>query len=506
MPMQRRAKIVATVGPASSDPAVLRQLVEAGVNTFRLNFSHGSHADHARNFAAIREIEAQSGRPIGILQDLQGPKIRIGVVRGGPRLIAPGETICFTLRIDDTEPAAIPLPHPEIFAAIASGQELLLDDGRVRLRVTEHAPERLVAEVVSGTVLSDRKGVNLPGTRLAISPLTAKDRSDLQFGLDLGVDWVALSFVQSAEDVIEAKALIDGRAGLISKIEKPQALEDIDRIVAMSDGIMVARGDLGVEIPPENVPGCQKDIVDLCRSIGRPVIVATQMLESMIAAPVPTRAETSDVATAIFDGADAVMLSAETAAGKFPVESVAMMDRVIRKTEAHPRCQRQASATIRSFAPPNQAISSCSAILADATGAAAIIGFSESGATMARITRERPRVPVLALTPNLPVVRRGCLYWGLDCRLSGRATDLDELAEIACEAALAFGYARSGDNIVLVAGTPVGIPGSTNTLKLLALSGPGTKPAGKREAETAPATANLVASTSAGNGKAVLGP
>ena len=329
MRRHRHAKIVATVGPASSAPDQLRALFLAGVDTFRLNFSHGLQADHAKVHGAIRALEKEVGRPIGILQDLQGPKIRIGTLQGGRLDLEAGETVRFVLEGADGDKQAIPLHHPEIFDAVVPGQQLLIDDGRVRVRVT--GPERtsITAEVVTGGPISNRKGVNLPGTLLDLSPLTEKDRADLAFGLDLGVDWVALSFVQKPSDVIEARGIIGDRAGIMSKIEKPQALERIDDIIRLSDAVMVARGDLGVEIPHEDVPARQKELIRACRLAVKPVVVATQMLDSMVNAPAPTRAEASDVATAIYDGADAVMLSAESATGRYPVEAVAMMDRIL---------------------------------------------------------------------------------------------------------------------------------------------------------------------------------
>ena len=331
----RHAKIVATVGPASASPEMLRRLFLAGVDTFRLNFSHGTQADHAVVHAAIRALEHEVGRPIGILQDLQGPKIRLGTLAGGRLDVVPGESLRFVLDGAEGGRDAIPLPHPEIFAAVAPGQDLLIDDGRVRVRVTGLTRDSIIAEVVIGGTLSNRKGVNLPGTLLDVSPLTAKDRADLAFGLELGVDWVALSFVQKPSDVIEARGLIGDRAGIMTKVEKPQALERIDDIIRLSDAVMVARGDLGVEIPQEDVPGRQKELIRACRLAVKPVVVATQMLDSMVSAPTPTRAEASDVATAIYDGADAVMLSAESATGKFPVETVEMMARIIHRTETH---------------------------------------------------------------------------------------------------------------------------------------------------------------------------
>jgi pyruvate kinase len=347
MRRHRRAKIVATVGPASASPEMLRTLFVAGVDTFRLNFSHGTHEDHAKVYGAIRLLEREIGRPIGILQDLQGPKIRVGTIREGKIVVEAGETIRFVLSATDGSKTCIPLPHPEIFATVAPGHNLLIDDGRVRVRVTGLGNEYIEAQVVVAGVISNRKGVNLPGTVLDLSPLTAKDRADLAFGLDLGVDWVALSFVQKPGDMIEARGLIGDRAGLMAKIEKPSALDRIEDIIRLSDAVMVARGDLGVEIPHEDVPGRQKELVRTYRVAAKPVIVATQMLDSMVAAPTPTRAEASDVATAIYDGADVVMLSAESATGRYPREAVEMMDRIIRST------RNSTSSTARSSRPPS---------------------------------------------------------------------------------------------------------------------------------------------------------
>ena len=438
MHRNRRAKIVATVGPASSDPHMLEALALAGADTFRLNFSHGAHDDHARVHAAIRALEAKMKRPIGVLMDLQGPKIRIGTLADGHLTLTAGETIRFDLDGVDGDREAIPLPHREVFAAISPGHDLLIDDGRVRVRAKGLGDDWIEAEVIVGGVISNRKGVNLPGASLDLSPLTAKDRADLAFGLELGVDWVALSFVQKPADMIEARALIGDRAGLVAKIEKPQALDRIEDIIGLSDAVMIARGDLGVEIPHEDVPGRQKELVRACRLAVKPVIVATQMLDLMIAAPTPTRAEASDVATAIYDGADAVMLSGETAAGRYPREAVEMMDRIIRSTERH----KMYRALIEASEPtveetPSHAVAAAAADLASSIQAAAIVAYTSSGSTAARIARRRPALPTLALTPSVAVSRRLCLMWGA--------------------------------NIVVVAGIPFGQAGTTNNLRIVSV-------------------------------------
>ncbi|NVO15293.1 MAG: pyruvate kinase [Rhodoplanes sp.] len=464
----RRAKIVATVGPASATPDTLRALLFAGVDTFRLNFSHGTHEDHARVHAAIRALESETGSSIGILQDLQGPKIRVGTIAGGAIRVAAGERIRFVLGGVDGVADAIPLPHPEIFAAVMPGHDLLIDDGRVRVRVTGVTGEAIDAEVILGGVISNRKGVNLPGTVLDVSPLTAKDRADLAFGLELGVDWVALSFVQKPSDVIEARALVGSNAGLIAKIEKPSAIDCIDDILRLADGVMVARGDLGVEIPHEDVPGRQKELVRACRQAAKPVIVATQMLDSMVGAPTPTRAEASDVATAIYDGADAVMLSAESATGSYPVETVEMMDRIIRATESHKlyRSIVQASQPGSEETPPH-AVAAAAADLAETIGAPVIVGFTSSGTTATRIARKRPSLPILAITPHQSTARRMSLLWGVHASLAGDVDSYEEMVERGAFVARNEGFAAPGDHIVIVAGIPFGRAGTTNNLRVV---------------------------------------
>ncbi|WP_449220091.1 pyruvate kinase [Tistrella mobilis] len=472
MRRKRRAKIVATVGPASADPAMLEALFRAGVDTFRLNFSHGSHDDHARVHAAIRALEDKHHRPIGILQDLQGPKIRVGTIRDGRIEVTPGQALRFVLNGSDGGAEAIPLPHPEIFAAVLPGHHLLIDDGRVRLRVTGLGDDHIDAEVEIGGVISNRKGVNLPGTVLDMSPLTPKDRADLAFGLELGVDWVALSFVQRPGDLLEARGLIGDRAGLVAKVEKPSALDHVDEIVALADAVMVARGDLGVEIPPEDVPGRQKELVRACRFAAKPVIVATQMLDSMVAAPTPTRAEASDVATAIYDGADAVMLSAESAAGQYPVEAVEMMDRIIRRTEQHKfyRSIVDASGPREETSAPH-AVAAAAADLAVALGAPALVAFTSSGTTAARIARRRPAAQILATTPNLSVSRRLCLLWGAHSVLSEEIHSYEEMVEKATRTVREQELAGPADPVVVVAGIPFGQAGSTNNIRVVRADG-----------------------------------
>lgn len=472
MRRHRHAKIVATVGPASNTPERLKALFLAGVDTFRLNFSHGTHDDHAKVHAAIRALEKETGRPIGILQDLQGPKIRIGTLRGGKAELATGDRIRFVREGREGSTDAIPLPHPEIFAAVAPGQDLLIDDGRVRVRVVGVDDTAIDADVVVGGPISDRKGVNLPGTVLALSPLTEKDRRDLAFGLDLGVDWVALSFVQTPSDVMEARGLIAGRAGLIAKIEKPSALDHIEDIIRIADGVMVARGDLGVELPPEDVPGRQKELVRACRRAVKPVIVATQMLESMIEAPTPTRAEVSDVANAVYDGADAVMLSAESAAGAWPEESVAMMDRIAVQVER----DEGYKARVRFLETPpdattSDALAHACMTIADTVPISAITVFTTSGSTARRVARERPATPMLVLTPSIRTARRVALLWGAHAVATKDIGSFEEMIGKGKRMALRHKVASAGAKLIVLAGVPFGTPGATNLLHVVTVTG-----------------------------------
>ncbi len=467
MRRRRKAKILATLGPASSDAETIRALHEAGADVFRLNFSHGSQADHAERYRIIRELEQETGRPIGILQDLQGPKLRIGRFAEGEIYLKRGDPFRFDLSEAKGDQSRVNLPHPEIFAAIEVGAHILLDDGKLRVEVVRRDDESADCKVITGGPLSDRKGINVPTVLMPISPLTQKDRDDLRFGLELGVDWVALSFVQRPEDLAEAKRLIAGRAALMAKIEKPSAIDNLSGIVELADAIMVARGDLGVELPPEDVPGRQKEIVQTCRLAGKPVVVATQMLDSMVNAPAPTRAEASDVATAIYDGSDAVMLSAESAAGHYPVESVAMMDRIISRTEADASYRPIITALKPEPEPTGaDAISAAAAQVAQTISAAAIVTYTTSGSTALRAARERPIVPILMLTSELGTARRLAVLWGAHCVVSPDVSNFHEMVDKACAVAEAEEYAGHGDRLVITAGVPFGTPGSTNVLRI----------------------------------------
>ena len=464
---RRRTKIVATLGPASSTPEILARLFQAGADVFRLNFSHGTHADHAARIAMIRALEAKSGHPIGILADVQGPKLRVGNFSAGRVQLKTGQK--FRLDLDPTpgDLDRVTLPHPEIITAAEVGTTLLLDDGKLRLRVTRKLKDALETEVTVGGPLSDHKGVNVPDVALPIPALTAKDRLDLAFALDHGIDFIGLSFVQRPEDVLEAKEIAAGRAWIVTKMEKPQAVENLDAILDVTDAVMVARGDLGVELPPEEVPLVQKRLIRAARQRGKPVIVATQMLESMITAPAPTRAEASDVATAVFDGADAVMLSAETAAGQFPYEAVNMMDRIVARVEQDPGWR----AIIDASRPEPEhhtadAIAAAARQVAHTVEASVICAFTVSGFSALRAARERPEAPVLGLTPSLDTARRLALAWGVHAVEATETRTLTDTVTHAANVARRLGFAPPGSEVVVIAGQP-GVPGTTNALRVV---------------------------------------
>ena len=465
----RNAKIVATLGPTSSDKAVVKALFLAGVDVFRLNFSHGSADDHRARFAVLRELESETGRPIGILADLQGPKLRVGVFANGPVMLEEGQAFRLDLQDEPGTVERVRLPHPEIFAAMVPGAELLLDDGKLRLVVEACGADFAETCVVVGGKLSERKGVNVPGVVLPITALTEKDRRDLALALELGADWIALSFVQRPEDVTEARALIGNRAAILSKLEKPSAIDRLDEIVELSDGVMVARGDLGVEMPAERVPSIQKRIVRSCRRLGKPVIVATQMLESMIESPVPTRAEASDVATAIYDGADAVMLSAESASGKHPLEAVTMMNRIIEEVESDPLYRQLIDASHTSARPGGDVAEAVCCAMRRAVAllqAAAIVCYTRSGHTSLRAARERPESPVLSLTPSMETARRLALVWGVHSVHIPDVVSVEEMTDVACAIVRRERFAEEGQFIVAIAGMPFGTAGTTNLIRI----------------------------------------
>jgi pyruvate kinase len=463
----RRAKIVATLGPASSDVAMIGKLFRAGADVFRINMSHTSQDRLRELVAMIRSVEEETGRPIGILVDLQGPKLRLGTFAGGSATVSNGATFVLDSNPAPGDAARAYLPHPEIFAAVAAGRTLLIDDGKVRLTVTQADPQRITTRVEVGGKVSDRKGVSLPDSTIPFSALAEKDRSDLEAALNAGIDWVALSFIQRPEDIAEAKKITRGRAAVMAKIEKPQAVTRLAEIIDLADALMVARGDLGVEMPLEKVPGVQKQMTRMGRSTGKPVVVATQMLESMISAPVPTRAEVSDVATAIYEGADAVMLSAESAAGKFPVEAVATMNRIAEEVESD-RLYRGIIDAQRTEPEPTgaDAIADAARHIADTLDLAAVVCWTASGSTALRVARERPRAPIVAVSPNIATGRRLAVVWGVHCVVTEDAHDVDDMVDRACRIGFKEGFAKAGQRIITVAGVPFGTPGATNMLRI----------------------------------------
>ncbi len=468
----RKVKILATLGPASSDPDVMRALFRAGADAFRFNMSHGDHAAHEANFRTVRALEREFGRPIAILCDLQGPKLRVGTFAEGKAVIAHGAS--FRLDRDPTpgDATRVCLPHPELFAALTDGQRLLINDGKIRLRVKRHSADTIECVAEVGGVISDRKGVNVPDAEIPIPALTEKDRRDLEFAMDHGADWIGLSFVQRPEDVEEAKALMKGRGFLCAKIEKPMAIKRLDEIIAAADGVMVARGDLGVELNPEEVPPLQKRIVNSTRLTGKPVIVATQMLESMIESPTPTRAEVSDVANAVYDGADAVMLSAETAAGAWPEEAVIMMDSIARQVEA----DEGYTARVRMLdtppdATPADALAHACMTIGDTIALNAICVFTDSGSSARRVARERPAVPLMVLTPSIKVARRLSLLWGAHAVTTRDIGSFEEMIAKGKRMALRHGFGGAGERLAMLAGVPFGKSGATNLLHLVRLTG-----------------------------------
>ncbi|MEA2934342.1 MAG: pyruvate kinase [Variibacter sp.] len=467
MRRQRRAKVVATLGPASSDLETIAKLFDAGADVFRINMSHTSHERMRELVAMIREVEKNCGRPIGVLVDLQGPKLRVGAFDGDSVMLDRGAT--FTL---DDNPALgdvhrVNLPHPEILAALTAGDTMLLDDGKVRLTTTSTDAHHAVTRVEVGGKLSNRKGVSLPDTVLGVSALTDKDRSDLEAALNTGVDWIALSFIQRSDDIAEAKKITRGRASVMAKIEKPQALTHLAEILEIADAIMVARGDLGVEMPLEKVPGVQKQLTRAARKSGKPVIVATQMLESMISNPVPTRAEVSDVATAIFEGADAVMLSAESAAGLFPVEAVETMSRIAEEVERDPTFRTIiAGQRAEPEATGADAIAAAAREIAETLDLSALVCWTSSGATGLRVARERPKPPIVAISPNLSTGRKLSLVWGVHCVVAQDARDQDDMVDRACRISFTDNFAKAGQRIIIVAGVPLGTPGATNMVRI----------------------------------------
>ncbi|MBL4853665.1 MAG: pyruvate kinase [Robiginitomaculum sp.] len=464
---QRFAKILATVGPASAAPDTLKLLHEVGVDAFRLNFSHGSHEDHARAIKHIRAVEKSSGNSVAIVADMQGPKIRVGTFAGGEITLRYGETVKLEVGDNSDKDDLIRLPHPELITALSLGDALKFDDGKLMVTITEKSTTGLKARVDVPGVLKNKKGVNVIGTVLPMSAMTEKDKRDMDFALSQKVDFIALSFVQTVQDVLDARDIIGDKAGLIVKIEKPSAVDDIEAILKLADAAMVARGDLGVELPLEQVPVVQRKIIGVARALGKPVIVATHMLESMIDAPTPTRAEASDVATAIYQGADAVMLSAETAVGRHPATAVAIMDRIIKAAEGDPSYpDNNTRANLRPQATINDAISQSVRGIAEVLNCKAVLGYTKSGSTIKRIARERPPCPILGLTPDKYVASRMALTWGVRPVVMDDPSSFDEMLSSTQTIAKEQAGAVQGDKIIIAAGIPFGRPGTTDTLKI----------------------------------------
>jgi pyruvate kinase len=467
MRRQRRTKVVATLGPASSDRTIIDRLFQAGADVFRINMSHTSHDRMRELVASIRAVESEHNRPIGILVDLQGPKLRLGAFKNDAAEIDKGQDFVFDTDPTPGDATRVNLPHAEIFAAIKPGDTLLIDDGKLRLQAIETSPQRIVARVEVGGKMSNRKGVSLPDTVIPLAALAAKDVADLEAALDAGTDWVALSFIQRPEDVAEAKKITRGRAAVMAKIEKPQAVTRLDDILDLADGLMVARGDLGVEMPLERVPGVQKDMTRACRRAGKPVVVATQMLESMIASPVPTRAEVSDVATAIFDGADAIMLSAESAAGQYPIEAVATMNRIAEQVERDAIYLPSLHVLhTEPEATGADAIAAAARQVAETIDLSAIVCWTSSGSTGLRVARERPQCPIIAISPIVAAGRKLSVVWGIHTVIAEDAHDQDDMVERACRLAIKEGFAKAGQRIIIVAGVPLGTPGATNMMRI----------------------------------------
>jgi pyruvate kinase len=471
-PRSRKVRILATLGPASNTPDMIKRLVQSGADAFRINMSHGAHADHLKLIEIIRGLEKELERPTTILADLQGPKLRVGRFDGDKASLENGQAFTF-----DRDPALgtskrVNLPHREIFDAVEPGTRLLIDDGKLVLRVSHADADRIETRVETGGSISNNKGLNVPDVVLPMAALTDKDRADMAFALEHHVDWIALSFVQRPEDVAEARRLIAGRAALLAKIEKPAAIERLDGILELADAVMVARGDLGVEMLPEQVPPLQKKIVEAARRMGRPVVVATQMLESMISSPSPTRAEVSDVATAVYDGADAIMLSAESASGQFPCEAVSMMNRIATSVESDPSHGARVHFTETLPDPTtNDAIAAAASNIVNTVDAAAIVCFTFSGSTARRVARERPSVPLLVLTPSQKTARRLGLLWGAHAVRTRDISNFEEMVAKAKRMALRHKAAKGGQRIIITAGVPFGTPGSTNVIHIVRLVG-----------------------------------
>jgi len=463
----RRAKIVCTLGPATSTPERIRALVEAGMDVARLNMSHGSHADHERAYSLVRQASDDSGHAIGIFADLQGPKIRLGKVAAGKVRLEDGADFTITTREVPGDAEVCSTTYEGLPGDVSTGDEILIDDGNVRLEVTAVEGQDVRTRVVVGGAISDNKGINLPGVAVSVPALSEKDKEDLRWALHQTVDFIALSFVRSAADVEDVRAVMREEGiflPVIAKIEKPQAIENIEEIVDAFDGFMVARGDLGVECPLENVPFLQKQVIDVARRHAKPVIVATQMLESMISSPRPTRAEASDVANAVLDGADAVMLSGETSVGEWPVETVETMAKIIESTEKHGLSRM----TAIDWQPRTRGgvIAKAAAEVAERVGAKYLVAFTQSGDSARRLSRYRGPIPMIAFTPVDAVRSQLALSWGVETFKAPEVEHTDEMVRQVDEHLLRINRLKEGELVVLIAGSPPGIPGSTNALRI----------------------------------------
>ncbi len=472
-PRGRKIKILATLGPASRSPEMIEKLVRAGADAFRVNMSHGDHETHAQTIASIRAVEKEVQRPIAVLCDLQGPKLRVGQFKDGKAVIRHSGHFTLDRNPELGDETRVCLPHPELFGILEKGQRLLIDDGKLRLKVIEASQDAILCSAEVGGVIMDRKGVNVPDAVVPVPALTEKDRRDLVFALDQGADWIALSFVQRPEDVAEARKLMgSSNTALMAKIEKPAAIDRLTEIIELADGIMVARGDLGVELNPEEVPPLQKRIVAATRRSGKPVVVATQMLESMIESPAPTRAEVSDVANAVYDGADAVMLSAETASGAWPVEAVTIMDRIAGQVERDPGYRQQVSfADVMPDRTTADALAHSCASIAESLPIAGVIVFTGSGSTARRVARERPAAPMLVLTPSQKIARKLALLWGAHAVTTKDIGSFEEMIGKGKRMALRHGFGTAGSKLIALAGVPFGTPGATNLLHVVTLQG-----------------------------------
>lgn len=467
MKRNRRIKILATLGPVSDSKDMITKLVKAGADLFRINMSHASHDVLDQTVEKIRDVEKELDRPLGILVDLQGPKIRVGMFANNKIRLDTDDVFSLDRLEEPGNKSRVHLPHPEVFEAVKPGDRLLLDDGRIELRAQQVSSDCIECLVIHGGTLSNKKGVSVPDSLLNMSAMTKKDHADLAHALTREIDWVALSFVQRPQDITDVRKITKGRVGVMAKIEKPQAIERLEEIVKLCDAFMIARGDLGVEMPLEEVPGLQKRMIRLARRFGKPVVVATQMLESMVTAPIPTRAEVSDVSIAVFEGADAIMLSAESASGDFPIEAVSTMDRVAIAVENDPNFMSIIRAqAAKPEATAADAISAATRQTAETLDLAAIVTYTSSGSTGLRAARERPSKPIIALSPKAKTVRRLSLVWGLHCVQTEDANDLEDMVDKACAIAYSEGFARPGDRIAITAGVPLRTSGSTNMLRI----------------------------------------